>query len=105
MEQIILNKLSYPILSTIIFLPVLGALVLTLINRSRESLIKWTALIFAFATFLLSLPLFTEFDKSTYQMQFVERHNWIPAWNINYFLGVDGISVFLVLLTLSLIHI
>lgn len=99
MEQIIFNKLSYPILSTIIFLPVLGALVLTLISRSRESLIKWVALIFAVATFLLSLPLFTEFDKSTYQMQFVERHNWIPAWNIKYFLGVDGISVFLVLLT------
>ena len=99
MEQIIFNKLSYPILSTIIFLPVLGALVLTLINRSRESLIKWTALIFSVATFLLSLPLFTEFDKSTYKMQFVERHDWIPSWNIQYFLGVDGISILLVLLT------
>lgn len=94
-----MNKLSYPVLSTIIFLPVVGALILTIINRSRESLIKWIALIFAIATFLLSLPLFTEFDKTTHKMQFVERHSWIPAWNIEYFLGIDGISVLLVLLT------
>jgi NADH-quinone oxidoreductase subunit M len=99
MEQVIMNKLSYPILSTIIFLPVLGCLILTFISRKQEELIKWIALIFAGATFLLSIPLFTEFDKSTYKMQFVERHDWIPAWNIKYYLGVDGISVFLVLLT------
>jgi NADH-quinone oxidoreductase subunit M len=99
MEQVIMNKLGYPILSTIIFLPVLGALLLTLISRSRESLIKWSALIFAVLTFILSLPLFINFDKTTYKMQFVEMHNWIPAWNVKYYLGVDGISVFLVLLT------
>jgi NADH-quinone oxidoreductase subunit M len=99
MEQVIMNKLGYPILSTIIFLPVLGALLLTLISRSRESLIKWSALIFAVLTFILSLPLFINFDKTTYKMQFAEMHNWIPAWNVKYYLGVDGISVFLVLLT------
>lgn len=99
MEQVIMNKLGYPILSTLIFLPVVGALLLLLINRSRELWIKWIALIFSTATFILSLPLFTHFDKTTYKMQFVERHEWIPAWNINYFLGVDGISVLLVLLT------
>lgn len=99
MEQVIMNNLSYPILSTVIFLPVIGALILTLIRRSNETLIKWTALIFAVLTFFLSLPLFINFDKTTYKMQFVERHGWIPSWNINYFLGVDGISVLLVLLT------
>jgi len=99
MEQVIMNKLAYPILSTIIFLPVVGALFLLLINRSRELIIKWVALIFSTATFVLSLPLFASFDKTTYKMQFVERHEWIPAWNINYYLGVDGISVLLVLLT------
>jgi NADH-quinone oxidoreductase subunit M len=99
MEQVIMNTLPYPILSTIIFLPVIGALVLLIISRSQETLIKWVALIFAVATFFLSIPLFTNFDKTTYKMQFVERHDWIPAWNIEYFLGVDGISVLLVLLT------
>jgi NADH-quinone oxidoreductase subunit M len=74
-------------------------LILTLISRKQEELIKWIALIFAGATFLLSIPLFTEFDKSTYKMQFVEKSEWIPAWNIKYYLGVDGISVLLVLLT------
>ena len=99
MEQVIMNNLGYPILSTVIFLPVIGALVLTLIRRSNETLIKWTALIFAFVTFLLSLPLFTNFDKTTYKMQFVEKHAWIQSWNIQYFLGIDGISILLVLLT------
>lgn len=99
MEQVIMNSLDYPILSTIIFLPVLGALLLTLISRSQESVIKWGALIFALLTFILSLPLFINFDKTTYKMQFVERHDWISAWNIKYYLGVDGISVLLVLLT------
>ncbi len=99
MEQVIMNSLDYPILSTIIFLPVLGALLLTLISRSRESVIKWGALIFALLTFILSLPLFINFDKTTYKMQFVERHDWISAWNIKYYLGVDGISILLVLLT------
>jgi NADH-quinone oxidoreductase subunit M len=99
MEQVIMNKLGYPILSTLIFLPVVGALLLIFINRSRELWIKWIALIFSTATFILSLPLFTHFDKTTYKMQFVERYEWIPAWNINYYLGIDGISVLLVLLT------
>jgi NADH-quinone oxidoreductase subunit M len=99
MEQVIMNSLGYPILSTIIFLPVLGALLLTLIPRSQESLIKWAALICALLTFILSLPLFINFDKTTYKMQFVERHDWISAWNIKYYLGVDGISLLLVLLT------
>jgi NADH-quinone oxidoreductase subunit M len=99
MEQIIINTLPYPVLSTIIFLPVLGALVLLIISRTQEALIKWVALITSVLTFIVSLPLFLNFDKSTYKMQFVERHEWIPTWNIQYFLGIDGISVLLVLLT------
>ncbi len=99
MEQVIMNNLPYPILSTIIFLPVVGALVLLIISRSQETLTKWVALIFAVATFLCSLPLFINFDKTTYKMQFVERYDWISMWNIKYFLGVDGISVLMVLLT------
>jgi len=99
MEEVIMNRLGYPVLSTIIFLPVVGAILLILISRTRESLIKWVSLMVAIVTFIFSIPVFTGFDKSTYRMQFVERHEWIPAWNVKYYLGVDGISILFVLLT------
>ena len=99
MEQVMTNSLGFPILSTLIFLPVAGAALLLLIPRSREGLIKVFTLVLSVITFLISLPLFTKFDKSTHAMQFVERHQWIPAWNINYSLGLDGISILFVLLS------
>jgi len=99
MEQVIMNQLSYPILSTVIFLPVVGALLLLFMRRSWELLTKWVALTTGITTFLLSIPLFINFDKSTYKMQFVERFSWIPDWNINYYIGVDGISILFVLLS------
>jgi NADH-quinone oxidoreductase subunit M len=99
MEQVIMNQLSYPILSTVIFLPVVGALLLLFMRRSWELLTKWVALTTGITTFLLSIPLFINFDKSTYKMQFVERFRWIPDWNINYYIGVDGISILFVLLS------
>lgn len=99
MEQVIMNQMGYPILSTVIFLPILGALFIFLNRRSWELLTKWIALGTSIATFLLSVPLFTNFDRLTHKMQFAEKHTWIPNWNINYFLGVDGISVLFVLLS------
>ncbi|MDO9288136.1 MAG: NADH-quinone oxidoreductase subunit M [Thermodesulfovibrionales bacterium] len=94
-----MNKLGFPILSTLIFLPVAGAALLLLIPRAKESLAKWVGLLVSIAAFILSIPLFTNFDKSTHLMQFVERHEWIPLWNITYYLGLDGISVLFVLLS------
>ena len=94
-----MNQLSYPILSTVIFMPVFGALLILITRRSWESLTKWIALITSIATFFLSLPLFTAFDMSTHKMQFAEKLSWIPNWNINYALGVDGISILMVLLS------
>ena len=99
MEQVIMNQMGYPVLSTVIFLPILGALLILLNGRSWELLTKWIALGTSIATFLLSVPLFTNFDRVTHKMQFAEKHTWIPNWNINYFLGVDGISVLFVLLS------
>ena len=99
MEQVMTNSLGFPILSTLVFLPVVGAAFLLLIPRSEEKLIKWFTLAMSVITFLISLPLFTRFDKTTHVMQFVERHAWIPAWNINYSLGLDGISILFVLLS------
>ncbi len=90
---------SYPILSTIIFLPIISGFLMLIIERSKETFIKWVTLIVSILTFLLSIPLFRYFDKTTAEMQFVERFPWIKAWNIEYFIGIDGISVLLVLLS------
>lgn len=91
--------MDYPVLSTVIFLPILGALLIFLTKRSSETFIKWTALAISIIDFVLSIPLFTGFDKTTAAMQFVEKRDWIPAWGIHYSLGVDGISVLFVLLS------
>jgi NADH-quinone oxidoreductase subunit M len=100
MEQVMMNQLNYPILSTVIFAPVFGALlILLLTRRSWAAAAKWIALGTSIVTFFLSLPLFMNFDKTTYKMQFAEKHTWISDWNVNYFLGVDGISVLFVLLS------
>ena len=66
---------------------------------SRADSVKAEALIFSIATFLLSLVLLYNFDSSTAEMQFLERVPWIPVFGIEYFLGFDGISLPLVLLT------
>jgi NADH-quinone oxidoreductase subunit M len=99
MDQVIMNNLGFPILTTLIFLPVAGAVLLLLIGRSQAGLIKGLALTTAIVDFLVSVPLFVNFDKSTHLMQFVERHEWIPSWNIAYYLGLDGISILFVLLS------
>jgi NADH-quinone oxidoreductase subunit M len=99
MDQVIMNNLGFPILTTLIFLPVAGAVLLLLIGRAQTGLIKGLALTTAIVDFLVSIPLFVNFDKSTHLMQFVERHEWIPSWNITYYLGLDGISILFVLLS------
>ena len=99
MEGIIINSLDFPVLTVTTFLPLSGALLILLIRN--DMLIKWIALVTTIATFIISLPIYTHFDKTTYKMQFVEIHPWIPAWNINYIVGVDGISVlFIILVTI-----
>ncbi len=90
--------MSFPILTVITFLPIVGALLIGFMPRERVEAIKKTALLVSLATFLLSLPLYFQFEL-TAGMQFLERHAWIPAFGIQYQLGVDGISLFMVLLT------
>jgi len=87
------------LLSLIIWLPIVGGgLVLALADKN-PSLAKLLSLIFAVLTFLVSIPLYTSFNITTAEMQFVEKFSWISAFNINYHLGVDGISMPLILLT------
>ena len=85
-------------LSVITFLPLIGALFVAFINGKRGREIKATAIFFSLITFVASLPILFEF-KLNADFQMVETTSWIPAFGINYSMGVDGISLFLVLLT------
>ncbi|MEK7845740.1 MAG: NADH-quinone oxidoreductase subunit M, partial [Nitrospinota bacterium] len=97
MENIILNSLDYPILTITTFLPLAGVLIILLLKK--EGLIRIVALVTTITTQIVSLPIYQHFNKTTYKMQFVENRQWIPTWNINYIVGVDGISVLFILLT------
>ncbi|MFQ5848155.1 MAG: NADH-quinone oxidoreductase subunit M [Candidatus Methylomirabilales bacterium] len=88
-----------PLLSLITFLPAAGALGLLVIPRRRQDLIRGAALGISLLTFLLSLALYAGFRPGVGEMQFVEEAAWIPSLGIRYKLGIDGISLFLVLLT------
>jgi NADH-quinone oxidoreductase subunit M len=92
-------EIGYPILSTLIFMPIAVGLIMLLINKENETLIKLSALAGSVFTFIFSLPLFRDFDKTKAGMQYMEKHSWIPAWDINYLVGVDGISVLMILLS------
>ena len=91
------------ILSLVTFLPVVGAALIMLLPRDREELVKGTALGTGVATFLASLPLWTHFDAGSADYQFVEQRGWMPTLGISYHLGIDGISLLLVLLTTFLV--
>jgi NADH-quinone oxidoreductase subunit M len=86
-------------LSLILFLPLLGALIVLLIPKQNEDAIRWVANLTAFAGFLVSIPLWFRYDIQNPDFQFVERMPWIPSVGAEYFLGVDGFSVLLILLT------
>jgi NADH-quinone oxidoreductase subunit M len=91
--------MGFDLLSVVIWLPIAtGVLVLFLGDRSIV-LGRWLALAGAVATFALSLPLVAHFDTTTAAYQFVERRSWIPAFHADYYVGLDGISLPLVILT------
>jgi NADH-quinone oxidoreductase subunit M len=92
-------SIDLPLLSVVIWLPILGGLALLALGRQQDVLVRWLALGVSLATLIASLPLFTGFDKTTAAMQFVERMPWIEQFNVYYHLGVDGISMPLILLT------
>ena len=88
------------LLSLAIWLPIAAGVVLLGLGRDEHSgAVRWVALLAALASFLVTLPLITGFDSATAAMQFVENFAWIDRFNVRYHLGVDGISVWFVLLT------
>jgi len=86
-------------LTFLTFLPLVGAILLTLIPRDEEGAIKQTALAFAVADFVLSIYLWTNFDSTTHEMQFEYSVPWISTWGISYHVGLDGISLLLYIMT------
>src|SRR5688500_18019291 len=91
-------------LSLIVFMPLAGALLVLLAGgrgdrADREPLVRWLALAVSLATFAATLVLWWRFDPSSADYQFVEQRAWIPAFGIQYHIAVDGISLFLLVLT------
>ncbi|MBI3173556.1 MAG: NADH-quinone oxidoreductase subunit M [Chloroflexi bacterium] len=92
--------LSQP-LTLLTFFPLLGVLALAFIPGERKNLLRWTALVTTLVTFGLSLWVLSQFKSENPALQLVAQYNWITVagWNIQYHLGVDGLSILLVLLT------
>lgn len=91
---------TFPWLTLAIFVPIVfGLLVLAVGRDDRPGLTRGLSLAGALAGFLVTIPLYTGFDSTTAAMQFVEKTSWIEAFNVNYHLGIDGISLWFVLLT------
>ncbi len=90
------------ILTSLIFIPVIGAIIIAFIPRKSDDVVRWVALAVGLVTFLVSLQLYFGFEKALVGpsgYRFEEIRAWIPSLNISYHIGIDGISLFLVLLT------
>ena len=95
-----LNYFYHHILSFTIWVPVLaGIAVLASADESKPNNTRWLALLGGIVSFLVSIPLYTQFNFADGGFQYQEGFSWIPAFNINYHLGADGLAVPLILLT------
>ena len=92
---------NWPLLSVIIFLPLIGSLIIVFIKEDSISSIniRWAALWTSIGTFVLSFLLWIQFDNNNSSYQFVEKINWFDDFNFYYHIGVDGISLFMILLS------
>jgi NADH-quinone oxidoreductase subunit M len=95
-----MNFVIYPLV-LMTFFPLLGALVLLFLKPEQKNIIRWVALITSLITFGISLAVLVQFDPSEGGIQLVARQSWIKVagWNIDFYMGVDGLSILLVLLT------
>jgi NADH-quinone oxidoreductase subunit M len=88
-----------PLLTVLIFVPIAGGLVVLLVPRGRDSSVRWLGLIASVAALVAAAVVFIRFESGTAAVQFAERAAWVPALGITYHIGVDGISLPLVVLT------
>ena len=94
-----MNQISFPLISFLIWLPILGGVILLFVREGHSQLIKLISYSFSILVLLLSLYLLVIFDTSSSDLQFQEKHTWISSLNIYYHLAVDGFSVVFILLT------
>ena len=97
--SIMSSAASFPILTSLILVPAIGAVFVMLASKRRPDLVKLVALLASMATAALAIWLLWAFDTDAQGFQFESKHTWIEAWGISWHLGVDGISLFLVVLT------
>ena len=89
-----------PLLSLAIWLPIAAGILLLALGRDdRAGAVRWAALLSSLVAFIVTVPLVTSFDTASSALQFVEKHRWIDRFNVAYHLGVDGLSVWFVVLT------
>ena len=91
--------MNLPILTSLVALPLLGGVAVLLTGRNRPALARWLALGVSVATLLVSLVMWGRFDAASPDYQLVERYSWMPEFGISYHVGVDGISLLLIVLT------
>ncbi len=93
--------IDWPLVSVIIFLPLIGAFIILFIKEDELTSIniKWAALLATLGTFILSLILWLQFDYSNPSYQYEEKFRWFDDFNFFYHVGVDGISLFMILLS------
>ncbi|MFA5027380.1 MAG: NADH-quinone oxidoreductase subunit M [Candidatus Methylomirabilota bacterium] len=93
------NAFGFPLLSLITYLPLAGALLLLFVEKEQVRTLRNLAFVVSMASLVVSLPLPFAFDQSTASVQFAEQASWIPSLGVSYFFGLDGISLWLVMLT------
>src|SRR4051795_7241234 len=93
------GHVGFPLLTALILLPAIAAVVVALIPRSRPETAKLVGLLAAISTGVLSIVMLTQFQRGEPGFQFVSSHVWIKEFGISWTLGVDGISLFLVVLS------
>jgi len=91
--------MNFPLLTLITFIPLIGMAVVLFTDKAREWRIKAISTAFSAVSLLFTIYLVLAFDQGTSAIQFIERHEWIPQINVQYFMAVDGLSITMVLLT------
>ncbi|MEK7310150.1 MAG: NADH-quinone oxidoreductase subunit M, partial [Planctomycetota bacterium] len=91
--------ISNYLLSLLIFLPMMAVPLILFLPAKAHKTIRWTTVIFTAIQLALTIYLLTIYNTKTADFQFVEKYSWIPAFNVEYHLGVDGLAILMVLLT------
>jgi len=90
-----MNQLGFPVISLVTFFPIFGVLILMFIDKKAEDTLRGTAMVFALIEFFISLPLLFSFQNGVAGMQFVERYSWLKSLGLGYYVGIDGISIWI----------